>query len=655
MGNKQRSILSYIRLLVIVGLILVVIIAEIASVFSIEKALSRGVNDEIAIEASSEKKFIETWLSRKVEETEIIAKSVEAMGEFSDDEIEAYMTECASTDDDILNVYLCRAGVPYVVYNGGIFELIVEERGWWTDAWNKNGTIITDAYVDANSGGIVISVATPFYNNGNQSVILADITIDTVVSVLSNTDDSRLSVFLTASDGSIIVYPNTEYCMKADGTTTAISDLCSIDLDVASAQTITDENGIKNHVVTAQIDQTGWYVGACVPNSDITQRVVEAVLLVLIVCGLAVVLCVFYFVIVLKKQLAPMEEMKQFVKEVVVGEANVKSYKQEKDEISFLIAELKEKFVGTIRKTKNEMGGIEGNIQETTHSVSEIVDAVSGISAVIEETAAAMDTQTGNIASISNDCSVISSASVAVATQAQEMAEKSNEIVNKIEELTPKMLLDKENTKSSCAASQSKLAEAIKEAECINEITDISDAIKSIASQTNLLSLNASIESARAGEAGRGFAVVAEEIRGLSDETNSEINKISDLTERLLRAVTTLSNESISSMNKLSDDIEHAYDTIEMLSSEYVESAKYYSAVSAELGANAEELSASVQTVAEAIEDINASQTDVNLAMENASEGIQTVAMDASAMQSKMENVSSAVEDVANTVQQFNV
>lgn len=66
-----------------------------------------------------------------------------------------------------------------------------------------------------------------------------------------------------------------------------------------------------------------------------------------------------------------------------------------------------------------------------------------------------------------------------------------------------------------------------------NKVKNITDGIIDISSQTNLLSLNASIESARAGEAGKGFAVVAEEIRSLADQTK-------DLTANIAAIVSTL-------------------------------------------------------------------------------------------------------------------
>lgn len=65
------------------------------------------------------------------------------------------------------------------------------------------------------------------------------------------------------------------------------------------------------------------------------------------------------------------------------------------------------------------------------------------------------------------------------------------------------------------------------------EVRGITDKINDISSQTNLLSLNASIESARAGEAGRGFAVVADEIRNLADETQTLTAEINGIVETL--------------------------------------------------------------------------------------------------------------------------
>ena len=155
MKKGQRSITSHIRHMVVLDIIVLVLIMEICSVVSIRKALITDTRNEISMNTDNGATFIDNWLKKKASQTEIIAASFKAMPNISDDAAEAYLTECAAGDADVLNYYFCREGIPYVVYNGGVFELDPTGRSWWADCWAVEKTIITDAYVDANSGGLL--------------------------------------------------------------------------------------------------------------------------------------------------------------------------------------------------------------------------------------------------------------------------------------------------------------------------------------------------------------------------------------------------------------------------------------------------------------------------------------------------------------------
>jgi len=86
-----------------------------------------------------------------------------------------------------------------------------------------------------------------------------------------------------------------------------------------------------------------------------------------------------------------------------------------------------------------------------------------------------------------------------------------------------------------------------RQSERIQEIVDI---IQGISKQTDLLALNASIESARAGEAGRGFAVVAEEVRGLAEKTNASAHDISAILSDIQRQMEEVTSEVVSASSK---------------------------------------------------------------------------------------------------------
>lgn len=85
----------------------------------------------------------------------------------------------------------------------------------------------------------------------------------------------------------------------------------------------------------------------------------------------------------------------------------------------------------------------------------------------------------------------------------------------------------------------------------IHEINQVGDIVRGIASQTNLLSLNAAIEAARAGEAGRGFAVVAGEVKKLAESTQNSVKQIHDMTTELQEQIDGLTNKMSGTAERL--------------------------------------------------------------------------------------------------------
>ena len=175
--------------------------------------------------------------------------------------------------------------------------------------------------------------------------------------------------------------------------------------------------------------------------------------------------------------------------------------------------------------------------------------------------------------------------------------------------------------------------------EAIKNISKAVDLIADITTQTNLLSLNASIEAARAGQAGRGFAVVAEEIKKLAEQSAQGADSIKQITEdivkksaisvEMLEKVTESMDKEVSSLNSAKDDFEilsaKVNDSIEAvkhiskkteeldsLKNSILENINDLSAISEENAASNEEVSASVTDISQRITSMNRSVTDVN-------------------------------------------
>lgn len=634
------------RIILYIALCTIVIIAVTAALSSIvlKSALQTSEHNVLIAEAQGTGDTIDQWLIRQADIVETMKSALAEMNKNDVEGIMDFLEVNLSQNKDALMYYCCFG------YNGGVLpanhsslDLDPTTRSWWKDAIAEGGLIYTEPYTDFATGQMIVSIASPLTIGGEQAVVLADITIDSLIEMVQNVSaDEAVQTFLLAGDNSVITHENAEYLPKETGNT-ILSDVLRIDLESGKITTFTDYNGAQKYCVVQEIDTTGWKFGITQNTSVISGKITGNLVLPLIADLAMLILSVILLNVIITAMLRPMSEMKRFIKEKVVGLQNCRAETSEVKEISYLIGELENRVISTIRRTQQEAAHIQDMMSATGGHVSAMNGNIMEISALMEETGASVALQTESIGNIDRTCKAVSTSIEELAGSAQTITGRANEIIDRVEQAVPEVLEDKASAIRVTLESREKLQSAIEETKVITQIVEVSQAISEIAGQTNLLSLNASIEAARAGEAGKGFAVVAEEIKKLSETTENEIDKVNALTDRVMESVRTLSQASNYIISFLDEVVMKDYDRLETLADSYKEDATYYAQVSSMLSESTRELSASIGNINDILDTIDASQKELDHAMQSVNVNLQEIT-------NASETVSGETEEVMNSI-----
>ncbi|MGN8773883.1 methyl-accepting chemotaxis protein [Candidatus Weimeria sp. HCP3S3_B5] len=259
-----------------------------------------------------------------------------------------------------------------------------------------------------------------------------------------------------------------------------------------------------------------------------------------------------------KKVSGQMAELSNAVDTLGSGKLGIlisKPVMERNDELGVIarnIMTLDQKLSSVIHDTKKMTAELHDSSANLSSSSDQANSASTQVSAAVDDIAKGATNQADSVQTAANDTShmdsdidQISENVTNLSDYAKAMKQSCDKTVDAIRELA--------SQSEDVTASVSEIGNTIQSTnDSVQEISKFSGAITDIASQTNLLSLNASIEAARAGEAGRGFAVVADEIRDLADQSKSSADEISAIVDKLLAS----SQSSVETMGRLNESFD---------------------------------------------------------------------------------------------------
>ena len=497
--------------------------------------------------------------------------SAKAMGD-----VEKYLVDAAGADsENVMAVWIADLDASVITQSDGY----TSPDGWditgraWYSCIETGKTVLTEPYIDSSTGEIILSAATPVYDEGGNVLGAAgmDISLDHVTEVLSGyTIGSNGYVWLVSSDGMLIYHPNAELVQQNIADVNVSANVVNAIMNQTTEFLKYKADGTTKYGSVQLVGETGYLVVSNMPFLEYYQMLFATIGVLLVIFALGIILVMRSIDKSAYALSKPIAELNETASRLAEGDLDVELNVTAENEIGELaesigatVARLKE-YIAYLKEASGALDQIaDGKLeihleQEYVGEFRQLKEALLHISSsmndVMKNISASSQTVTSSAGDLANAAQQLAEGSSTQAAAVEELVATATSVAEQVEESKKDALQSAEETQKVTAMmeqSQDKMQEMMEAVQKIHEtskqVVGIIATIEEIADQTNLLSLNASIEAARAGEAGKGFAVVADEIGKLAQESSKAAN--------MTRELIGVSMEEINKGNQIADHV----------------------------------------------------------------------------------------------------
>ena len=667
---KKRFSLRY-KLILIFGLLIALasLVEGILAIRTARKAVTEKVEAHLIDKASDIAEIIDGNVHSFFQFFEGVARTpILRDATLSYQQKTAYLVKEAAFNNKIHKMNICdMSGIRYAE-NGQLVD--VSDRDYFrAAAQGKN--FVAEPVISRLDGAFVLVFTVPVYDD-NRTIV--SVLLATVEATVLSQDIADIVVgktgycFILGKTGNAIAHKNFDFVTKqfngietgkTDKTFESVAKLHSTAINSQTSSIVFyTYKGITNIASYAKMKTTGWTVIIAAPVNEF-MGTVNTLQTSMIVIGVVILLTALLIVYLIARTIIkPIQTAVSALQNIAHGEGDltVRLPVQGNDEITDMAEYFNETIakigvsiqqVGVNSNTMEEIGDeLASNMTETASAVNQISANIDGVKQQAMTQAASV---TETAATIEEIVRTIKQLNGSIETQAASVAQSSSSVeqmvaniasigqtLGKTDEVIRSLTTATGDGKATLVTSNTVTQKIAEESGSLMEASSV---IQHIASQTNLLAMNAAIEAAHAGEAGKGFAVVADEIRKLAEDSAMQGKTIT-------ATLKTLSGE-IETLSASSKTVEEKFNAIFTLAEQVKE-------MSARLTEAMREQENGSKEVLTAIKSINTVTIEVQAGSEEMLKGGEGVASEMQKLDSLTRIITDSMNEMASGAVQIN-